>query len=51
LGRSSGRLGAVFDELDGRERGRGSPAVSGGEGKARERTELREMRRGASAGH
>jgi hypothetical protein len=34
-GRSSGRLGAVSGELDGRERGRGSPA--GSVGKARER--------------
>jgi hypothetical protein len=31
-GRSSGRLGTVSGELDGRERERGSPAVSGGEG-------------------
>jgi hypothetical protein len=41
----------VFGELDGRERGRGSPVVAGGVGRARERAELREMRRGASAGH
>jgi hypothetical protein len=33
-GRSSGRLGAVSGDLDGRERGRGSPATSGGEGRA-----------------
>jgi hypothetical protein len=43
-GRSSGRLGAVSDELDGREHGRGSPAAAGGEGRARERAKLREMR-------
>jgi hypothetical protein len=36
----------VSDELDGRECGRGSPAASGGKGRARERVELREMRRG-----
>jgi hypothetical protein len=51
LGRSSGRLGAVSGELDGRERRHGSLAASGGEGRARERTELHEMRRGASACH
>jgi hypothetical protein len=43
-GRSSGRLGAVSDELDGRERGRGSPAAAGDEGRARERAKLLEMR-------
>jgi hypothetical protein len=36
-GQSSGRLGAVSRELDGRERGCGSPAASGGEGRVRER--------------
>jgi hypothetical protein len=50
-GRSSGRLGAVSGELDGRERGRGSPAASGGVGRARERVKLCEMRRGVCAGH
>jgi hypothetical protein len=45
-----GRLGAVSGELDGRERGCGSPAVSGGEGRARERVKLCEMRQGVSAG-
>jgi hypothetical protein len=51
LGRSSGRLGAVFGELDDQERGRESPAASGDEGKARERVELSEMRRGVCTGH
>jgi hypothetical protein len=41
----------VSDELDGRERGRRSPAASGGEGRARERARVCEMRQGASAGH
>jgi hypothetical protein len=41
----------VFDELDGRERERGSPAAASGEGRARERARVCEMRRGASAGH
>jgi hypothetical protein len=50
-GQNSGRPGMVSGELDGRECGRGSPAVAGGVGRARERAELREMRRGASAGH
>jgi hypothetical protein len=49
--RSSGRPGAVFGELDGRERGRGSLVAVGGMGRARERAELREMRQGASTGH
>jgi hypothetical protein len=43
-GRSSGRLGAVSGELNGRERGHGSPTAAGGEGGARERVKLREMR-------
>jgi hypothetical protein len=46
LGRSSGRSSAVSSELDGRERGRGSPAAAGGVGRARERAELCEMRQG-----
>jgi hypothetical protein len=46
-----GRLGAVSCELDGREHGRGSPAVAGGVGRARERLKLSEMRRGVCAGH
>ena len=50
-GWSSGRLGAVSSELDGRECRRGSPVASGGEGRARERVRVCEMRRGASAGH
>jgi hypothetical protein len=41
----------VSSELDGRERGRRSPAASGGEGRTRERARVCEMRRGASAGH
>jgi hypothetical protein len=41
----------VSSELDGWERGCGSLAASGGEGIARERVKLCEMRRGASAGH
>jgi hypothetical protein len=49
LGRSSGRLGPVSGELDGREHGRESPAVAGGVGRARERA--CRMRRGASARH
>jgi hypothetical protein len=48
-GRSLGRLGMVSGELDGREHGRGSPA-SGGEGRARERAKLCEMRRGSECG-
>jgi hypothetical protein len=51
LGRSSGRLGAVSGELDGREHGRGSLASSDGEGRARERVMLCEMRRGSECGH
>jgi hypothetical protein len=50
-GWSSGRLGAVSSELDGREHGRGSLAASGGEGRARERAMLCEMRRGSECGH
>jgi hypothetical protein len=41
----------VSGELDGRERGRGSPAMSGGEGRARERAMLCEMTRGSECGH
>jgi hypothetical protein len=41
----------VSGELDGRERGRGSPAAAGDVGRARERARACEMRRGASAGH
>jgi hypothetical protein len=44
LGWSSGRLGAVSGELDGQERGRGSPVAAGGVGRARERVKLSEMR-------
>jgi hypothetical protein len=50
-GRSSVRLGAVSGELDGRERGRGSPAAAGGVSRARERVKLSEMRREVCAGH
>jgi hypothetical protein len=50
-GRSSGRLGAISGELDGRERGRGSPTAAGGVGRARERVKLSEMRRGVCARH
>jgi hypothetical protein len=50
LGRSSGRLGAVSGELDGQEHGRGSPAAAGGDGRARERVKVCEMRRGVCAG-
>jgi hypothetical protein len=49
-GQSLGRLGAVSGELDDRERGRGSPAVAGSVGRARERVQLSEMRRGVCAG-
>jgi hypothetical protein len=51
MGRSSERLGAVSGKLDGREHGRGSPAVSGGEGRVRERAELHKMRRGSECRH
>jgi hypothetical protein len=34
----------VSGELDGRERGRGSPAAADGVGRARERAKLHEMR-------
>jgi hypothetical protein len=51
LGRSSGRLGAVSGELDGRERGRGFPAAAGGEGRARDRVKLSEMKQGVCVGH
>jgi hypothetical protein len=44
-------LGAVSDELDGRERGHGSPAAAGGVSRARERVKLSKMRRGVCAGH
>jgi hypothetical protein len=45
------RPGAVSGELDGRERGCGSPAAAGGMGKARDRAKLSEMRRGVCARH
>jgi hypothetical protein len=41
----------VSGELDGRERGRGSPTTFGGEGRARERAILCEIRRGSECGH
>jgi hypothetical protein len=44
LGRSSGRLGAVSGELNGRERERGSPAAAGGVGRARDRVKSSEVR-------
>jgi hypothetical protein len=50
LGRRSGWLGAVSGELDVQGSGRGSPAVSGGMGRARETAELCEMRRGSECG-
>jgi hypothetical protein len=37
--------------MNGRERGRGSPAAAGGVGRARERVKLSEMRQGVCAGH
>jgi hypothetical protein len=43
-GQSSGRLGAVSGELDGREHGRGSPAAAGGVGRARERVRVCKMK-------
>jgi hypothetical protein len=43
-------LGAISGELDGRGSGCGSPVASGGVGRARERAELCEMRRGSDAG-
>jgi hypothetical protein len=46
-----GWLGAISDELDGRGSERGSPVVFGGVGRARERAELCEMRRGSECGH
>jgi hypothetical protein len=45
------RLGAISGELDGWERGRGSPAAVGGVSRARERVKLCEMRRGVCTGH
>jgi hypothetical protein len=42
--RSSGRLGAISGELDGRECGHRPPVAAGGVGRARERVKLREMR-------
>jgi hypothetical protein len=51
LGRSSGRLGPVSSELDGRERRRGSLAAAGDVGRARERVKLTEMRQGVCTGH
>jgi hypothetical protein len=50
-GRSSVRPRAVSGELDGWERGRGSPVVAGGVGRARERVKPSEMRRRVCAGH
>jgi hypothetical protein len=41
----------VSGVLDGRRSGRESPAASGGVGRARERVELCEMRRGSECGH
>jgi hypothetical protein len=41
----------VSDSLNGRERGRGSPAAAWGVGRVRERVKLCKMRRGASAWH
>jgi hypothetical protein len=49
-GRSSGWLSEVSGELDGWGSERGSPTVSGGVGRARERAELCEMRRGSECG-
>jgi hypothetical protein len=46
-----GRLGTVSGELDGRERGRGSPVASSGESRAQARVGLHEMRRGSECGH
>jgi hypothetical protein len=40
----------VSGELDGRERGRGSPTVAGRVGRARERVKLSKMRQGVCAG-
>jgi hypothetical protein len=40
----------VSGELDGRERGRASPAASGGEVRARERVMLCKMRQGSECG-
>jgi hypothetical protein len=50
-GRSSGWLGAVSGELDGRGGGRGSLARSGGVSRALARVGLCEMRRGSECGH
>jgi hypothetical protein len=41
----------VSGELDGRERGCGSPVASGGVGRVRERAKLRELRRVSERGH
>jgi hypothetical protein len=43
-GGGGGRLEAVSGELDGRERGRGSPATASGVGRAREREKLHKTR-------
>jgi hypothetical protein len=49
-GRCSGRLGATSDGPDGRHDGHGTPASTSGEGRARERVSLREMRQGRESG-
>jgi hypothetical protein len=44
LGQSLGWLGAASDGLDGRHGGNGTPASASGEGRARERVSLNELR-------
>jgi hypothetical protein len=41
----------ISSEMGGRERGRGSSAAGGSVGRARERVQLSEIRRGVCAGH
>jgi hypothetical protein len=43
-------LGTTSDGLDGRERGRGSPASTSGDDRARERARVCEMRQGRESG-
>jgi hypothetical protein len=49
-GRSSRSLGAISGQLDGQEHESGSLAAADGEGRARERAKVCEMRRGVCAG-
>jgi hypothetical protein len=46
----SGRLGAAYGGLDGRQRGHGSPASMGRDRRARERVRVVDMRQGRESG-